>query len=50
MLENPSAKELMQVVAAAGLAQKFCSLYAPDYNRHTGWTHENAFEQHSESI
>jgi hypothetical protein len=46
MLKNPSAKELMEVVAVAGLAQNF-ALRSP---RHSGWTYENAFKQHLEPV
>jgi hydroxymethylglutaryl-CoA reductase len=37
MLETLRQRINVQVVAAAGLAQNFCCLCAPDYNRHTGW-------------
>jgi hydroxymethylglutaryl-CoA reductase len=47
MLKNPSAKELMEVVAVAGLAQNFAALRSP---RHSGWTYENAFKQHLEPV
>jgi hydroxymethylglutaryl-CoA reductase len=43
MLKNPSAKELMKVVAVAGLAQNFAALRSLT-NNNSGRTHENAFK------
>jgi hydroxymethylglutaryl-CoA reductase len=46
MLEKPSAKELMQFVAVAGNFAALRSLTT--WN--SGRTHENAFEQHYQSV
>jgi hydroxymethylglutaryl-CoA reductase len=43
---NPSARELMQFVAVAGLAQNFAALPQQQKN----WTYENALKQHPKSI
>jgi hypothetical protein len=49
MLKNPSAKELMEVVAVAGLAQNFAA-FVPTTTGDSGWTYENAFKQHLEPV
>jgi hypothetical protein len=46
---KPSAKELMQFVAVAGLAQN-CSFTLFDNYWNSGRTYENAFEQHYQSV
>jgi hypothetical protein len=49
MLKNPSAKELMEVVAVAGLAQNL-PLYVHNHDGDSGRTYENAFKQHLEPV
>ena len=49
MLGNPSAQELMEVIAVAGLAQNFAALRSLTTSRHSTRSHENALEQHLES-
>lgn len=49
ILEKPSAKELMEIVAVAGLAQNFAVTFA-DNNRNPGRPYENASEQYHQPV
>ena len=50
LLENPKAKELMKIVAVAGLSSKFWSCKFSNYNWNSKRTYENAFNKYFKFI
>ena len=50
LLDKPSAKELMQIVAVAGLAQNFAATSFINYYRNPRRPYENAFDEYFESF
>lgn len=50
MLEKPSAKDLMQIVAVAGLAQNFAVVEIANHNRNPRRTYENALGKYHQPV